>query len=403
MTEKSKGMNITAKEFGRRFRKALSVPFLLDKVCTTNIHEFVSTYSTALGSSEKAFLFPLLTCAAACMGTDCYIELSDSWQEPPILWTLVITPKSLLRIDVAEHLKQELLSTQNDMWILGEEGESGELKRKFIFDMFNLEQLQNMLRLSNGHGFGIYNSIRSLHQCMMSPEEADIMHRLHFGLGLFADSRVAKSTVSKTRMNFSVISTPCIVQQTLNSAPNFQELFYECFLTVCAEEKLVKFSQLATAPETDKLRLIFTSLIKIHSSRAVVYKLSPEAAEKFGQIHDELTDKARQMARKNVEHSIFQPAVSYLARLSCLLHVLDNALENINDKVPVSNISSWNSEISTANVLFARELLGHIVEQRHSLLEPTTFDTRNAQPTTPINLGAQASPNFRGQRTPQGR
>lgn len=394
-------MNITSKEFGRRFRKALSIPYVTNQVSSTNTSEFVSSYATALGCSEKAFFLPLLTCVAACMGTECYIELSNLWQEPPIIWTLVVTPKSLLRIDVAEHLKRELLKVQNEVYSNREEDTKESLK-KFIFDMCSLDQLQHMLKLSNGHGCGIYNSIRSLHKCMVAPEETDIMKRLHNGLSLFKDSRVAKIILNKTRVNLSVISTPSLVQQTLNSAPNFQELFYQCFLTTCAEENHVKFSQLAAEPQTEKLREIFHSLIKLHSSGPIIYKLGPEATEKFGQFHDELSDKAKQMSRKNIEYKVFQPALSYLGRLSCVLHVLDNILESINDKVPVSR-AGWSTDINATTVSYAWELLNHIIEQRYALMEQITINTAQTPRTTPINLvDGQQSPQMRLQRTPQG-
>lgn len=392
-------MNITSKEFGRRFRKALSVPFLLKQVCTANVTEFVNAYSSALGCSEKSFFFPFLTCAAACMGTDCYIELSALWQEPPIIWTLVITPYSLLRINVAEHLKQELLKVQNEAWLLSQEDNSDNFK-KFIFDLITIEQLQDLLKISNGHGLGLYDSIRTLHKCMVAPEDTDILHRLHYGLSWFKDSQHTKSTLMKSRVNMSIISTPPVVQQTLNTAPNFQELFYQCFLTVCAEETHLKFSQISTMPETQKLREIFHSILKLHSSGPIVYKLSAEAKEKFGQIHDELTEKAKQIVRKNIDsidNKVFQPALSYLGRLSCVLHVLDNIIESINYKVPLSPLT-WNTEISAANVWHAREILGHIVEQRHALIEPTTIVSVQKIPS--INLvDGQGSP--RNAQTPQ--
>lgn len=396
---RSSGMNITSKEFGRRFRKALSVPFLLKQVCTANVNEFVNAYSSALGCSEKSFFFPFLTCAAACMGTDCYIELSALWQEPPIIWTLVVTPYSLLRINVVEHLKQELLTVQNEAWLVSQEDDSDNFK-KFIFDLITVEQLQELLKINNGHGLGLYDSIRTLHKCMVAPEDTDILHRLHYGLSWFKDSQHAKSTLMKSRVNISVISTPPVVQQTLNTAPNFQELFFQSFLTVCAEETHLKFSQISTMPDTQKLREIFHSILKLHSSGPIVYKLSAEAKEKFGQIHDELTEKAKQIIRKNVDNidnKIFQPALSYLGRLSCVLHVLDNIIESINYKVPLSPLT-WNTEISAASVWHAREILGHIVEQRHALIEPTTIV--NVQKIPAINLvDGQGSP--RNAQAPQ--
>lgn len=374
------------------------MPFLLDKVCSTNVASFVTSYSTALGCSEKSFFFPLLTCTAACMGTDCYVDLSSLWHEPPIIWTLVITPHSLVRVDVAEHLKQEVLKVQNEVWVLSQEEDSKDHMKKFVFDFICLEQLYDMLKVSDGHGFGIYNSIRSLHKCMVSPEDTDIMHRLHYGLSWFTDSRMTRGVLTKTRVNMSVISTPPVVQQTLNTAPSFEELFYQCFLTVCAEESQVKFSQISTTPESEKLREIFHSVIKLHSAGSIIYKLSDEAKEKFGQIHDELTDKAKQLVRKNLEHKVYQPALSYLGRLSCILHVLDNIIESINDKVPISP-STWNTEISAATVWYAREILGHTVEQRHALIEPTNIVS--TQKVTPVNVGDRQPSSPRIQRTPQ--
>ncbi|XP_035228835.1 uncharacterized protein LOC118200953 [Stegodyphus dumicola] len=387
--------SLSLKEFGRRFRKALSVPFLLNQVCSTNIQEFVESYAASLGCSEKSLFFPLLTCAAACMGTDCYIELTSHWHEPPILWTLVITPKTLLRIDVAEHLKQLLLKAQNEVWVLEHSEDTKDHLRKFLFDLLTLDQLHEMLKLSNGHGLAIYNSVRSLHKVMVTPEDADIMFRLYSGLGWFADSRVTRNTVSKTRVNFSIISTPTNVHQALTTSPNFPELFHQCFLTTCSEENHVKFGQLSVVSETEKLLEIFTSLLKLHSMKGpIVYKLSSEATEKFSQIHDELTDKAKQMARKNA-HKVFQPALSYLGRLSCVLHVLDNVLESINYKVPITQLT-WSTEISASTVWQARELLGHVVEQRHALMEQTMIEA-----SQPKNVRTPAIDLVDGQTAPR--
>ncbi|GFS30346.1 uncharacterized protein NPIL_801 [Nephila pilipes] len=376
--------NLTPKEFGRRFRKALSVPFLLNQVCSANINDFVTSYAASLGCTEKCFFFPLLSCAASCMGTDSGIQLTTHWQEPPVVWTMVITPRSLQRIDVAEHLKMQLLQAQNEAWVLGKDEDTKDHLKKFLFDIFTLSQLQDMLKLSNGHGLAIYNSARALHKNLLQPEEADIMLRLHSGLSWFSDSRITRMTLTKTRVNFAIVSSPNAVLQTLTGTPNFQELFHHCFLTTCSEEYHVKFAQISDKSDTDKLREIFVSLLKLHCSGGpITYKLSAEAKEKFSQIHDELTDKAKQMARKSA-HKVYQPALAYLGRLSCILHVLDNIIEAINYKIPVSRLT-WNVEINAATVWHARELLGHIIEQRHALMEPTTIDMsqqRIQQPTT---------------------
>lgn len=388
---------VTPKEFGRRFRKALSVPFLLNQVCSTNIQDFVTSYAASLGCTEKCFFFPLLSCAASCMGTECGIQLTTHWLEPPIIWTLVISPRSLQRIDVAEHLKLQLLQAQNEAWVLDKDEDSKDHLKKFLFDIFTLSQLQDMLRLSNGHGLAIYNSTRALYKNLLQPEEADILLRLHSGLAWFSDSRVTRGTLTKTRVNFTIVSTPSAVHQTLTGTPNFQELFHQCFLTTCSEENHVKFGQISEISEEEKLREIFVSLLKLHCHGGpLIYKLSAEAMEKFSQIHDELTDKAKQMARKSA-HKVFQPALAYLGRLSCVLHVLDNIIDAINYKIPVSRLT-WNTEISAATVWQARELLGHIVEQRHALMEPTTIDTTQ-QKVQPAAI--QIVDGHQAQRTPQ--
>ncbi|GIY82484.1 uncharacterized protein CDAR_548731 [Caerostris darwini] len=365
--------SVTTREFGRRFRKALSVPFLLDQVCSPNIQDFVTSYAASLGCTEKCFFFPLLSCAASCMGTESAIQLTTHWLEPPVIWTLVISPRSLQRIDVAEHLKLQLLQAQNEAWVLGKEEDTKDHLKKFLLDIFTLSQLQDMLKLSNGHGLAIYNSVRALHKNLMQPEDADIMLRLHSGLAWFSDSRVNRGTLTKTRVNFTIVSTPSSVQHILTTTPNFPELFHQCFLSTCSEENHVKFGNISETSDTGKLREIFVSLLKLHCAGGpIMYKLSAEAKEKFTQIHDELTDKAKQMARKSA-HKVFQPALAYLGRLSCVLHVLDGIIEAINYKIPISRLT-WNTEINAATVWQARELLGHIIEQRHALMEPTTID-----------------------------
>ncbi|XP_042895087.1 uncharacterized protein [Parasteatoda tepidariorum] len=377
--------NIPERDFMRCFRKALSVPFLLNNVCSTNIQEFVTSYAASLGCTEKSFFFPLLTCAASCMGTESYLEIINHWIEPPIVWTLVIAPKSLLRVDVAEHVKQHLLKAQNDTWVLHKNEDTKDYLKKFLFDIFTLEQLQEMLKLSNGHGIAIYNSARSLHKNMLEPVEADIMLRLHSGLAWFQDSRVSRSTVTKTRVNFAIISTPAAVHQTLTSAPNFKELFHQSFLLTCTEDSHAKFNQISEVNNSDKLVEIFTSLIKLHCSHGpIVYKLSAEGKEKFSEIHDELTDKAKQMARKNAD-KVFQPALSYLGRLTLILHVLDNVIDSINYQIPVSHLT-WNTEISANTVWHARELLSHFIEQRHALMEELKFPSQSGAPTPPIEV-----------------
>ncbi|PRD33847.1 UNVERIFIED_CONTAM: hypothetical protein NCL1_16438 [Trichonephila clavipes] len=306
--------------------------------------------------------------------------------------------RSLQRIDVAEHLKIQLLQAQNEAWVLGKDEDTKDHLKKFLFDIFTLSQLQDMLKLSNGHGLAIYNSALALHKNLLQPDEADIMLRLHSGLSWFSDSRITRMTLTKTRVNFAIVSTPNTVFQTLTSTPNFQELFHQCFLTTCSEEFHVKFAQISETSDADKLREIFVSLLKLHCTGGpMTYKLSSEAKEKFSQIHDELTDKAKQMARKSA-HKVYQPALAYLGRLSCILHVLDNIIEAINYKIPVSRLT-WNVEISAATVWHARELLGHIIEQRHALMEPTTIDMSQQRVQQPTPVQIVEGQNV--QRTPQ--
>lgn len=70
---------------------------------------------------------------------------------------------------------------------------------------------------------------------------------------------------------------------------------------------------------------------------------------------------------------VFQPALSYLVRLSLSLHVLDGVLDALHYQVPLSRLT-WSTEIAASTVWQARELLGHLVEQRHALMEPTTIE-----------------------------
>ncbi|KAG8188195.1 hypothetical protein JTE90_021218 [Oedothorax gibbosus] len=368
--------SVSSKEFLRRYRKALSVPFALNLVCSSVVQEFVSASSAALGCSEKCFLLPLLTCAASCLGTEACVELSPNWREPPVLWTLVLCTRSLLRVDVAEHFKQQVLRAQEKALVLGKGEDTKEYLRKFLFDSFTLERLQDTLKLSHGHGLAVYNSVRALHPNLATPEQADVFHRLQEGNAWFTDSRVSRMTLTKTRVNFAVVSTPSAAHRELGS-PNFDELFHQCFLVTCAEEVHVKFAQIGTDTEPqEKLQEVFVSLLKLHAGgkgeAPLVYRLGEEAREKLAQVHDELTDKARQMARKNAPH-VFAPALAYLLRLALSLHVLDAVLEAINFKVPLSRLT-WSTEISADTVWQARELLSHAIAQRHCLMEPTGFE-----------------------------
>ncbi|XP_023236878.1 uncharacterized protein LOC111635964 [Centruroides sculpturatus] len=359
---------LSYQEFEKRYNKTISISFNLNEVCSTAVTQYLRTHAISLGCSEKCLLFPLLSCCAACMGSEAIIEVTSEWKESPVLWTLVISPVTLKRVNIIEVLKHQLLEVWNELNNVSSSDTSEKMIPQFMFEFFDIDGLYELLKQNKGHGFGMYTNIEILQKQVTSSIEKEILLKLNNALPWILNKKSISGIIKNTCVNVTAFSEPDKLFTLISRDNEFAQFLQNCFIIICSEEKQFSFKHLLLGSCKD-FKKLFKDIFTLHKNSKITYKFTLEALNTFYRVQKELMETIR-MHQWNIRKLQFFSS-SLLIRLACILHVLDNIVEAViwNQSV---DIFTWNNEISVEAILHAKYLLCFILLNHAMITEPYT-------------------------------
>ncbi|XP_013778520.2 uncharacterized protein LOC106463098 isoform X1 [Limulus polyphemus] len=357
---------MNAREFKRRFRKAATVPFSLRQVCPQSILQLVSSHAALLGCKEESFFFPLLTCAAGCIGPSTVIELTPAWSEHIVLWTLSLAPITLKHIHMFEWLNSQLREVENTIKSKYPVHIQGTNLSSFsLIEFFDKNGLLQTLKASGGHMLGIYSHPEILQRSILQTG-SELMRKLNSGYPLISSIDGHQLSLNSACLSITCGCSPEELYGAFRVENDFFDLLQKYFLFVCAPERKFSFQQMNAHPMIDIVK-VFTVLIELHQNVKLVYKLNFEAQEYFCKVCEEFIEKGKRSIKSNIK-VFLRNTVSYLARLCCILHALEGAVDHVMWNLTPDPLT-WNVEISSKTIKQAKQILDFLVEQQQSLFE----------------------------------
>ena len=80
-------------EVKARITNAQNIKLDWERVCSPTLLRTLSAHADAIGAPKEYIFFPLLTVTASFMGVNACMHINSEWQEPAILWNIVVARK----------------------------------------------------------------------------------------------------------------------------------------------------------------------------------------------------------------------------------------------------------------------------------------------------------------------
>jgi len=278
------------------------------------------------------------------------------------------------------------------------EFEANDEKRpQLVVQHFSMEALHRIMMGNGNQMLGLYDEMSIMYgQLDVYKRGGSILDRKTL-LDLYNGGSWARnfknqsgpSKMSQTAFNMSGFIQPACLISMLEKCDT--DGFNDRQLFDCPQETDFKYDDLKVPMRTDipPLSLIFKLIRTAHANR-VTYQMCHEAEEKFKVYYDGIVKRKRAVADDDNRRGVLSKAQGQCARLSMILHVLNEAVEaafelHRDGKCSAADIeakcSPWSSEISNEAVQYAVTLTDHFIEQKFALLpkatDPPPFHVNN--------------------------
>ena len=170
--------------------------------------------------------------------------------------------------------------------------------------------------------------------------------------------------MQETSFNMCGFIQPTFIVNMLESKD--PDAFNDRQFFVCPPEVEYRYNDLMVPidPTITKLEDIFKLIKNAHRSK-VNYTLDSDAKSYFIQVHDELCSRKLSIVDDEDRRGILSKAKGQLARLSMVIHSIEQAL-----LMSIDDTSVWKYEISCSSVREAKVILDYIINQKFALMQP---------------------------------
>ena len=245
---------------------------------------------------------------------------------------------------------------------------------QLIVDYFSFEELHSILARNNGQVLGCFDEMSSfygqldLFKHMGSTIDRKTLLTLNGGGSWSRNFKNYSATVEKTAFNIMGFIQPAFVHQMLHSSDhdgmNDRQLFD------FPPERDVFLDQLKVPMPEDipNLKAIFCEVRDQHL-QTKCYSLNGDAYKAFEQAHDNLVRQKMIAQDENVQ-GVLSKARGYTARLSMVLHCLEQAVSRVISQSFDDTASQplWDLEVTAKAVNSAAAIIQHLNTQKIIML-----------------------------------
>ena len=373
--------NLTKALIYQRISLAQGISFPWERT-SPNTRQLVRAYADSLGCPDEYIFFPLLTVSASFIGTHGKININDSWEEPSIAWFNVCARKGQKKTAalnvISKPVSEIQKDLQNDYKEEHADAEEKDLPRLLV-DHFSFEKLHQVMSQNNNQILGAYDELTQFYNMLDHYKSNSTMDRktllaLNGGAAWTRDFKNGSATMDTTCLNITGFIQPAYVVKLL--AQDDFDGFNDRQLYVCPAERDVDYDELVPfdATTNPELKRVY-EIIRNYHSRPVNYTLNERAHELFKQYHDELKRRKLVIEHDENRRGIIAKAIGQMARVSMIVHVLDNAVtiasqqleSNADANTVVVDIPST---IPKESVQQAIAVMNYIVDTKFAMMPP---------------------------------
>ena len=390
--------------------------------CTTPAtRDMLKAYAGAVGCPPEYIFFPLLTTCCSFMGASSCVKINETWTEPAILWTVVVARKGEKKsaalkplLTAVEEIEAEAIkkweadttadcSGGNYQFYLMYNGieffiiiiDTRDRRRsasqlqctpsgnqcgapQLLVEQFSFEQLHTVMANNKGAALGLYDEMSTMYEQLDvykhagSRQDRSTLLKLYSGSSWARTFRSVSARVPHTQFNMSGFIQPGLIFEQLYKSDvdgfNDRQLFDS------PAEIDPLYEQLKAVPaNTISLKALLEQIKKHHDqssteAAAYVYQLSKDGMAVFTGFHDEIVLRRSLVPDDENRRGVLSKAKGQLARIALALHVLEEALQQL-EPDPQTN-KDWSFVIEDATLQRAVELINHFVEQKFTLMRP---------------------------------
>ncbi len=207
--------------------KAQAARLDLSSVLSRPLFKLITANANAIGSPAEFILYPLITAAASCMGTNATVQINPEWTEPSILWFVLAARKGERKTAALRRIRkpvEELELSLRQQWKDSTAADKPESPPQLIVDHFSFEELHSILARNGGQVLGCFDEMSSfygqldLFKHTGSTVDRKTLLTLNGGGAWSRNFRSYSASVPKTAFNITGFIQPAFVFQMLHSS-----------------------------------------------------------------------------------------------------------------------------------------------------------------------------------------
>ena len=357
---------LTQEEVDKRIAAAQEIQLDFSTATTDRIRKLVSDYAVSIGCPKEFFLLPLQSLAAHFIGPKACVQVHSSWEEPIILWSVVMAHKGQKKSPALQCFNKTL-STLEERQNADEPSDSEHPPQIFV-EHFSFEELHYTMKRNNNRIVGLYDELSLLYEQLdrYKAGHADrktILTLINGGCWR-RNFRSSTSTMRHTWFNLTGFVQPGTVVELCNNKDDDGLMDRQLFS--CPEEVHYDYDEYQPLPEgTPSLVDLFKEIDEAHTLSKSVYTLSDDAKQEFISIHDELNSRKREEHKFNHNHkSILSKGHGQLLRIATAKWSIEQALVRLEERKNGDTVSPWSFIIPKHIILCAKRMLDYFIAQK---------------------------------------
>lgn len=351
------------------YRTALSnswdVTLAVENAFPEEITTWIKKKSTELGVPFSYLAYPLLTAAAYCLG-ESKVEVTESYSEPVILYTLVSGRSGTNKTGCLTMIRKLIESLDRP--------ENG-IKQQHVFDSGTMEGLLSTLKKNNGSVLCAVDEFSTFLDAMDKNSNGSAEKSRY--LSLWSGCNWSKKTkhagleeIENPRFQFVGFNQNYYLINMIMNTNHFDG-FLPRFLVATPKERYTTPSEKITASkEQDNLNMqtIFNKIFNTFFKQGFTFKLDQDALKVFESYHDnDVLEFRKNDVFEDTKSMIKSKSIGNVLRIAGIQSAVRSAIQSNEDGL----IDLSCVEVTTIDIERALNLVNYSVECLFSLIDAT--------------------------------
>lgn len=367
-------MSTSRDELSSLLQKAQSnrIDLTSTDIFSENLITLINAHADAIGVPPEFILWPLLTAAAAFIGTNGQIMVNSEWKEPAIIWFVIAARKGEKKTAALRRIRKPIEKIEENLrrdWCVCTAADKPGFPPQLIIDHFSFEELHTVMLRNRCQLLGMFDELSCFYGQLDLYKHSSTVDRktlltLNGGGPWGRNFKSYSANMESTAFNVTGFIQPSYVHDMLTNAPDADGLNDRQLFDFPPERELfLEELKVPMSSDVADLQAIFIELMEQHQEGRV-YTLEDEAYREYQKVHDILVRQKLQTPNEKAQ-GILSKARGYTARIAMVLHALEQAIERISC---TSESHAWSEAVASRAVKAAGIIMQHFNAQKFILL-----------------------------------